>query len=45
MPAITRSLWLDANPERASAAMGAISSMGTIDLAAIEAAADAVTSA
>jgi predicted 3-demethylubiquinone-9 3-methyltransferase (glyoxalase superfamily) len=32
----------DANPERATAAMGAMLSMGKIDLAAIEAAADAV---
>jgi hypothetical protein len=32
----------DANPERANAAMGAMLSMGKIDLAVIEAAADAV---
>jgi len=42
VPAGMETLMTDANPERANAAMGAMLSMGKIDLAAIEAAADAV---
>jgi hypothetical protein len=38
-------LLTDANPARANAAMGAMLSMGKIDLAAVEAAADAVAPA
>ena len=42
VPAGMETLMTDANPERANAAMGAMLSMGKIDLAVIEAAADAV---